>query len=346
MDIFNEMNKYKTGQSPEGDDLFSIPLKPDNDGLTGRECPNDNCEPKYFKISNNIPEQMSKEMEDFSQINVTCPYCGTIENMQEYYTKSQIEWIESMIMRDAIKSIQDMLSNSFKPTHSSNDMFSVSFSYKPGSLPSVRHYVEDKLKQKVICDNCNYNYAVYGISFHCPLCGEGNLLQHLNRSANIIKVLIEESERIGQEKGEEIGQKMIGNALEDVVTLFETFLKHIYQYHVKHKFSGEELENKIKNIRNNFQRLEGAENLYSKDLNFALLDKCNKEDKNFLHEQFLKRHVLTHNLGLVDKKYIEKAQIYEKQGVELDIKSNEVLRALDIVVNIVSATAKSLKRQT
>ena len=343
MDIFHDMKKYRTGRSPEGNDLFNIPLKADEDGMIGRECPNEDCQPKYFKMSMTIPDEISKKIEDFSQIDVTCPYCEMVDNMQHYHTKSQIEWIKSMMFRDVAKTFQNMLKSSFKPMpRTSKGMFSISITYKPGHLPSVRHYVEEKLKQTVVCDDCGYNYAVYGISFHCPLCGNGNLIQHLNRSANIIRVLLEEHERVSQERGQEVGQQMVGNALEDVVGLFEAFLKHIYQYEIKRRFSKEEAETKIMKIRVNFQRLEGAEALLSKDLGFTLFAECDQEDRNFLQEQFLKRHVLTHNLGLVDKKYIEKAQVYEKQGAELDIKSIDVTKALEIVVGVVNTASQCL----
>lgn len=343
MDIFQNMKKYRTGRSPEGNDLFNVPLQADEDGMIGRECPNEDCQPKYFKMSTIIPDKISEKVQDFSNIDVTCPYCGTIDNIQHYHTKSQIEWIRSMMFRDVTQTIQNMLKTSFKPmSPTSKSMFSISIKYRPGHLPSVRHYVEEKLKRTVVCDNCGYNYAVYGISFHCPLCGEGNLIQHLNRSADIIKVLLEEHERISQEREQEVGQQMVGNALEDVVGLFEAFLKLIYQYEIKRRFPKKEAEAKIKKIRVNFQRLEGADALFSKDLDFTLFAESGQDDRIFLQEQFLKRHVLTHNLGLVDKKYIEKAQVYEKQGAELDIKPNDVSRALEIVVSIVTAASYCL----
>ena len=48
---FDELEKYRTGKSEDGHDQFSVPIKPDEDGLLGRECSNEDCETKYFKIS-------------------------------------------------------------------------------------------------------------------------------------------------------------------------------------------------------------------------------------------------------------------------------------------------------
>lgn len=341
MDILHDMKKYRTGRSPEGHELLKIPLKADEDDMIGRECPNEDCQPKYFKMSGTIPDEISKKIEDFAQIDVTCPYCGTVDNMQHYHTKNQIEWFRSMMLRYVAKTLQNRLESSFKSmSRTSKGMIT----YKPGHLPSVRHYVEEKLKKTVVCDDCGFSYAVYGISFCCPLCGEGNLIQHLNRSANIIRALLEEHKRISQERGQEVGHQMVGNALEDVVGLFEAFLKYIYQYEIKRRFSKEEAEAKILKIRANFQRLEAAKDLFSKDLGFTLFSECDQEDETFLQEQFLKRHVITHNLGLVDRKYIEKAQAYEKQGAELDINPIDVSKALKIVVGVVNTASQCLEK--
>ena len=287
--------------------------------MIGRECPADDCQPKYFKISMTVPDELTEKIDDFSQIDITCPYCGSVDNMQHYITEELllIEWVKSMMFMDVVKTFQNMVKDAFKPSRKSpKSIFSVSFSFKPGSLPSVRHYVEEKLKQKAECDTCGYKYAVYGISFHCPLCGKGNLTHHLQRGVNIIQVLIEESERISNERGEVVGNQMIGNALEDVVSLFETFLKHIYQYEAKKKLPKDKSKVKMKKVRNSFQRIEGAQKLWKDDIGFDLYTDMHPKDKIFLEDQYLKRHVLTHNLGLIDNKDTRKKPKHTRDKVQ------------------------------
>jgi len=343
--MFHEMKKYQTSES--GNIVhMSIPLKPDDDRMIGRECPNPDCSSKYFKIGLHIPEGFLKNEQELSYIDITCPYCGNVDNMQKFHTEEHAKWIESMIHRDMAITVQKMLEDTvknFKPV--SNSGFSVEMKFKPGSLPNVRYYTEEKLKRKVTCDNCGFQYAVYGISFHCPFCGKGNLILHLNRNVDITHVLIEESTKLQSEHGSDVAQRMIGNALEDVVGIFEGFLKSIYLYGIHRNFPTEDADKKEERIRVTFQRLDGAEKLFLDDLKYDIFSQISEEDRLFLEEQFLKRHVLTHNLGLVDEKYLEKAHNYLKQGSELEILPNDVSRALRIVAIVVGKTSQQIITQ-
>jgi len=63
MDIFHEMRKYRTGRTADGNDEFEVSLQADEDGMIGRECPNEDCEPKYFKVSLTILGQLGHYIE-------------------------------------------------------------------------------------------------------------------------------------------------------------------------------------------------------------------------------------------------------------------------------------------
>jgi rubrerythrin len=342
MEIFHEMKKYQTSQSGNIVEMM-IPLKPNDDGFVGRMCPDPRCNPKYFQIRGKKPEGFTKNQTEISDGDLTCPYCGHVDNFQKFHSEDHKKWIESMIERDIAITIQKMfegVADSFKPA--SNSAFSLEMKFEPGPLPNVRYYSEEKLKRIVTCDNCNFEYAIYGISFHCPLCGKGNLNVHLTRNVEITRVLIKESEKFQTENNPDVAQRMIGNALEDVVGIFEGFLKSIYIYGVKKNFPEDEANNKIDRIRVTFQRLDGAQNLLLGDLKYDLFSEISEDDKKFLEEQFLKRHVLTHNMGLVDEKYLEKAQEYLKQGSELEILPSDVSRALDIVAVLVGKASNQI----
>lgn len=95
---YDELEKYRTGKSEAGYDHFSVPAIPDEDGLLGRECSNEDCDTKYFKISTDVDDAYGKEVEDFSQLKLTSPYCGNLDNMQHLHTTDQVEWIKSMMI--------------------------------------------------------------------------------------------------------------------------------------------------------------------------------------------------------------------------------------------------------
>ena len=342
MEIFHEMKKYQTSKTGNIIEM-SIPLSPNEEGMVGRECPNSDCTLKYFQIGQFVPEGFLKNEATLSDSNITCPYCGHNVHFQKFHSESHKEWIASMIKRDIAITFQNILQDSvkgFKSSHHSAFSFEVSF--KPGPLPNVRFYTEEKLRRKVVCDNCGFQYAVYGISFHCPLCGKGNLTVHLKRSVEITQVLIEESEKMFSEQKTDVAQRIIGNALEDVIGIFEGFLKNIYIYGIYRNLSKEEADKKAERIKVTFQRLDGAQKLFFSDLHYDVFSIIPEEERQFLEEQFLKRHVLTHNLGLVDEKYLEKANHYLRQGTELEILPNDVSHALKIVATIVENSAQQI----
>jgi DNA-directed RNA polymerase subunit RPC12/RpoP len=346
MDIFHDMKKYRTGKTPEGYDEFSIPFRPDDEGMVGRECPNEDCQPKYFKIfvsgsKEKEPENIETEKKDKISQDIFCPYCGYRGNMQEFHTREQIEWIKSMLERDMVRSIQDTFRNTFRHTEPRTGSF-FSMEFKPGRLPSVRHYAEENLKRNVACNKCGQKYAVYGIAYHCPSCGGGNILVHFERSKQILQSLLDSGEVILENGGEEAFHHHLGNCLEDVVSLFEGFHKSLYSRAVKERGSREEAEEKITSIKTNFQRLSGAEAYFRKDLGVEIFSPLSSKEMEFLEVFFLKRHVITHNLGLVDQKYLEKAKSMEGQGRELEVSKADIEKGLELVDKVIREEAKML----
>ncbi|WP_319405704.1 hypothetical protein [uncultured Desulfosarcina sp.] len=51
---------------------------------------------------------------------------------------------------------------------------------------------------------------------------------------------------------------------------------------------------------------------------------------------FEKRHPITHNLGVVDKKYLERAQQFEREGREVRISKIEVAVLLEDIYSAIS----------
>ena len=78
---------------------FSIDIKSDDEGYTGRECPK--CE-KYFKIKfgTRLP----------GDVPCHCPYCNHTDSHDTFWTKDQLDYAESV----AINKITDDLLDDLK----------------------------------------------------------------------------------------------------------------------------------------------------------------------------------------------------------------------------------------
>jgi len=339
VELFDEMKGFWAGKTEEGHDRFSVPLRSDEDGMIGRECPSEDCQPRYFKIGlRTDDDESSGEREaghtsDLSQSDLVCPYCGRLGNMQEFHTQEQIEWVKSMMVRDVHRAFQKVISRAIGPSRPPppGALFSVRLEYKPGRLPDVRAYAEERLRRTVRCDKCQRSYAVYGISFQCPLCRGGNLALHLDRSCGTVESLIEAGNLIRERGGEEAVQHHLGNALEDVVSLFEGFAKIIFQRALAVQVGEGEARGRVATLRTTFQRLTGAEEQFRSGFGLDPFAGLSTEERDFLEGQFLKRHVITHNLGLVDEKYQERARAWERRGQEIHMDPDEVRRALSLV---------------
>lgn len=333
---WHDMKQYQQGQDDRGNVRFSVPLPTDEDGMVGRECPNEDCQPRYFKIAPReeiSPDTSSSQIEDEDVEELLfCPYCGSSADTQQFITREQLDWVKSLIERDMVRTFQNIFKKTFDSNRSTKGgMLSVQLSYKPGRLPSVRHYVEKKLKRTIECDECSYKYAVYGVARFCPCCGRGNLHLHLQHSISIIQILLSAKSEIEVQGGKEAGYHLLGNCLEDCVSLFEGFLRVIYSNALRMIVPDTMHSQKISNIRNSFQNLTRAENIIRSDLGWELLDDMSSADREFIEIQFSKRHVITHNLGLVDERFQSQVQTWQRAGQDIEIDSHDVARLLSIL---------------
>jgi len=337
MSIWRNLKRYKTGRTPEGHDTFSIPLTPDKEGMVGRECPMNDCQPKYFKIyvGNSAPSKMQEGKQSLEHIY--CPYCGHRDHISQFATRDQIECVKSMIFRNVAKAFDDMLRNTFRSTRtsSSGGFFSVRLEYKPSVLPSVRHYAEKELQRVVECDQCSKKYAVYGTAMFCPWCGKGNLKVHLARSIEIIQSLMDSYDQIVEKAGKEAGYHLLGNCLEDSVSLFEGFLKAIYRELLKKNYTAKQCEEKMSNLHNSFQNLSKANRIMKRDLNIDIFSVVSPKELNFIGLQFAKRHVITHNLSLVDEKFRKQAATWQSTGQDINLNASEITKLLNLIKSVI-----------
>lgn len=94
---------------------------------------------------------------------------------------------------------------------------------------------------------------------------------------------------------------MLGNAHEDVLTAFEATLKTVYLHMIDRRRIEE-----FKPVKNDFQNVERAQKRFA-ELGVDPFVSLAKDELDTLKLNIQKRHIIGHNLGVVDEKFAEHA---------------------------------------
>ena len=78
-DLFTQGGPHNIRKTGRDQYTFSISVPPDEDGMLGRECPDDSCCPGYFKV------RSGTGITD-GQIEAFCPYCRTAAEPSDFLT--------------------------------------------------------------------------------------------------------------------------------------------------------------------------------------------------------------------------------------------------------------------
>jgi hypothetical protein len=301
---------------------ISIPIQPDEDGFTGRECPNSDCE-GYFKIE--FGTGLKGE-----NLPCHCPYCGHTASHDQFWSKEQIEYATSI----AFRNITDALHKDLKKLefdHKPKGAFGIGLSLKvkPGSPTPISHYREKKLETEIICGNCTLRYMVYGVFAFCPDCGMHNSLQILSKNLELAVKMLDMAASVEAE----LAVRLIENALEDCVSAFDGFGRetcHIYARKSTDPAKAEKLS---------FQNLEGARQSLRGLFNIDVVAGLGDGEWKIAVRSFQKRHLLSHKLGVVDDEYISKtADNQAIVGRKVTISANDVRN----LARILGKLAKSM----
>jgi len=307
---------------------ISIPIVPDADRFTGRECPNPECE-GYFKVE--FGTGLKEE-----DVPCHCPYCGYNAQHDKFWTKEQIEYAKSI----ALKKITDAFHK---------DLKKLEFDYKPRgplgiglsmkvkleqSIP-IRNYREKKLETEVVCDNCTLRYAIYGVFAFCPDCGQHNSLQILNKNLELVSKMLD----MASKAEKELAEHLVRNALEDCVSSFDGFgreLCRVYANKASVPYNAEKLS---------FQNIEKVKQILNVSFGISLITALSEEDWQIAVRGFQKRHLLSHKMGIVDDEYVQKTgDTQVVAGRKIYISTEEVKRLIEIVRKFSCYISEELKK--
>lgn len=307
---------------------LNIPLAKDAEGRLARECTQSGCSPGYFKVK--LGTGITGE-----QTLAYCPYCRASDSPEKFTTQGQVDYAKSMVMREVHQGAQRMIQDAFGLGSSrqrtlSSGLVSMKLSYKPGSLPPMRYPFEDEVRRDVICPHCGLDQTVFGLATWCADCGTDIFMTHVQAEIAVVRAMAGDVPRRAESFGKRVGAKDLENCLEDTVSIFEAAMKAIFRQGLKNRGKApEEIETVLKKVGNAFQNIDRTQ---KEIVDVFAIEVGSSVPWSQLRTPFEKRHPITHNLGVVDRKYLDRVSQAEREGREVRIRPDEIEALLTNVV--------------
>ena len=216
-------------------------------------------------------------------------------------------------------------------------LISVDMEIKSSPPLPVRRPYEDILRRDLICPHCTLDHSVYGFAIWCPDCGKDIFMTHVRGEICVVEAIVGDVERRKKELGTRVAASDLGNALEDLVSIFEATLKiEIRRYRKSKGDNNENIDVVMKKIGSRLQSISHAVAIISEFCDGVSLFSAGSLDEGKLDRVFQKRHPITHNLGVVDRKYIERVRSGELEGTEVLVEKAEILQTAQTIYSVLS----------
>jgi len=306
--------------------IVEIPIEiiSDEKGYLDRECPHEECE-FVFKI--HIEDWKNKVSDEI----VYCPRCGHIAPSDQWWTQQQLEDIKGIAMKWAMSQVQKTIQKSFrKMSRHSNKYFKVK--YKPGKKITFQNNPigqQEEWELEILCDQCGTKTSVIGTAYFCPCCGHNAVKRVFNESMDRIKNQLnslnemkELLERIyDKDTATNMVQNMIETSLKDIISAYQKFALENFNKRCSKKVRP-----------NDFQIVDKGSGLFKDNYGVGYDEWLTNDELYYLNVMFQRRHILEHNNGIVDEKYLQKSKdTTYRIGQRVVCQKEHVSKLLDII---------------
>ena len=311
----------------------SIPIETDEKGYADRQCPAENCE-FLFKVH----EEDWKNI--FKDEAVWCPLCRHEAPADQWYSKEQIEHAK----KEALAMIQGRINKAmrtdarrFNQGQPRNSFISMSMDVEGGIKRTymIPARAAELMQLDITCEKCTSRFAVIGSAYFCPACGHNSVLQTFSDSLRKIRAkkdnvsVVREAitQATGKDEAELTCRSLIESCLSDGVVAFQKYCDGMYELYGKTPM-------------NTFQRLDQGSDYWKKAIGKGYDNWLSKDELDSLVILFQKRHLLAHNEGIVDSKYIQKANDNTyKEGQRIVVSGKDV----DLLISLIEKVSSEIK---
>ena len=313
-----------------------IEMHSDEKGYFDRECPNENC--LYtFKIN------MQDWKEKVSDEEVHCPMCGHIDTSEKWWTQQQLESMQQIAIDYAMGMIHQKLDDAFgQLARSTRRNKFVKITYKPGKRVTFKNNPIGQCEEwetDITCEKCGTRYSVIGSAYFCPCCGYNSAVSVFEESMDSIEKMLSSlpemktmfTSRFGRDKAETMCRSMLEGSLGDIVSAFQKFAECIFR------------AKSTTAVRvNDFQIVDKGSKLFLDATGKGYDEWLTKGELERMNLLFQRRHILEHNGGIVDDRYLKQSgDTSYVLGQHVIVRSEDAIELLGIIKKL-SAGLKTI----
>jgi hypothetical protein len=176
------------------------------------------------------------------------------------------------------------------------------------------------MQLEIECDKCSVHFSVIGSAYFCPACGANSVIRTYSDSLRKIRAKKDSEDTVrqalveatGKDEAELTCRSLRETCLSDGVTAFQKYCEGLYEPFGKAPF-------------NAFQRIDDGGDLWRKAVSQGYESWLSDTELSSLKVLYQKRHLLAHNDGIIDERYIEKSgDSTYKVGQRLVVSKNDV----------------------
>lgn len=303
-----------------------ITIHSDEKGYFDRECPNENC---LYTFKINMQDWKEKVSDD----EVHCPMCGHIDTADKWWTQEQLESMQEIAASYAMSMITKELDKAFgKLARSTRNNKFLKITYKPSRKITFQNNPigqSEEWETDITCEKCGTRYSVIGSAYFCPCCGHNSAVSAFNESTDSIEKMLKSlpemkqllTESYGRDKAETMCRGLLESSLGDIVSAFQKFASCHYD-----KLTGE-----ISRV-NDFQIVEKGNQLFKDAAGKGYEEWLSDKELHDMNMFFQRRHLIEHNNGMVDQKYVDKSGDHSYViGQRLVVKESDAYALLAII---------------
>lgn len=258
--------------------------------------------------------------------------CGFVADSDKWWTQEQLDAMSEIATSYVMQKTQYELEKSFKKLERSTRNKFIKIKYKPGKRISFVNNPIGQMKEwetENVCPEYSTGYSVIGTAYFCPCCGHNNVKTVLIESLSSIEKMVDSlgdieellKEKVGKDTARDMTRKMLEDSLENIISAFQKYAELLYT----------QISNRTARV-NDFQIVKKGSELFK--------NACGKEYSSWLSNYeidrmnllFQKRHIIEHNAGIVDDKYLQNSgDTNYIVGQHVVINKSEVLELLYII---------------